>query len=115
MYSSKNEASVLDGGQIGSSLNPETRKILNTLRDHDPAYFSNHLVDVFCANSLPLTALENGLQQRIDAIVGKENTFIIDNRLFCFSLPNLDRITSMYRVKDRKMIRQLRNCLQEQQ
>lgn len=113
VYSSQKGVTLLDGGQIGSFFKPASQRMLDLFQNH--SCHGSCLPDVFCANAIPIEALDYERIQRIRAIVGKENTSVLNDRLFCFSLPDLDEITSMYRITNRKMIRQLRSCLQEQQ
>ena len=109
----KKEAGVLDREHIGSLLHPEARKILDSFLRHDPAYFGSRLADVFCANTLPLETLEDGFRQRIEDIAGEENTFVLDDRLFCFSLPRLESLNGMYRIQYRGRINRLRECIRD--
>lgn len=110
--SSQKEAAALDGGHIGHALRPWARRMQEMSRDHGHSYHSDRLPDVFCANALPLETLEDGQRQRIEAIAGRENTFVLDERLFCFALPRLEAVNGMYRIQHRRMIRRLRECIQ---
>jgi hypothetical protein len=114
VYANKREAFTLDGGQIGSlSSHYERRNLKNSLL-HRKAGCINRFMDIYCANSIRSDLLDKKTRQQIESIVGCENT-VCDTEVFSFSTSNMKNLTSTYRLRDRSVIKQLRELLMEKQ
>ena len=98
VYSNKNEAVTLDGGQIGSLVNYYGHVNLGNYLRHRTKDYRNRLMGIYYVNSIHMDYLGKGMLNSIENIVGSENV-ILENNICSFSLKNLKKSTPLYRIR----------------
>ena len=108
VYNQRNEAtSFMRMSTLMNTINPFRRRNAKSIRKHMENRRLNNIVDVFCANSIVLSAIDEEKKNRIIDIVGNNNVLEIDDVLV-FALPNSEKIRPIYRIKYMIMISKLR-------
>lgn len=110
VYSKKNEATTLDGGQVGSSIHYYGRQNLKKYLLHSREGCLNRFMDIYCFNSIRLDSIKNGMQEAIWDVVGNSNTMIVDG-ILSFALGDSNDLTPSYRIKYRFLLKKLRKLL----
>lgn len=110
VYSRKNNAVTLDGGQIGSYIGLDGWQNKKDWLLHQKNHYMNHLMGVHCANSFPSSLITSQIKDAISKIVGGNNIDVVNGTVF-FSLPNLASVTSAYRILSKLTIEKLTNLL----
>ena len=110
IYRYRNEASILDGGQIGSWISPQSKSILKHYVDHSRVYHLNQIMDVFCANSIQRTFVSEETIEKLLAIIGSDHVWTIEDSII-FSLPDIEHATSTYRITHYPFIKKVRELL----
>lgn len=112
VYPRKSMAATLDGGQIGSITTFGERQTIKKAVAHRQEECVNHLLDVFCANSMPYAVLNEDMRKQISNIVGAENVANVGDN-FVFALPNMEDLTPAYRIKYLSHIKKLRRIFSQ--
>ena len=110
VYARKGEANVVDGGYCSSWTSIQDRIIIKNASDHRMHNCSNHIMDIFCANSILIACLG---QQTIDdliKILGSKNITTIQDSLV-FNLPDIENNSVLYRLRYCRIIHLLRKML----
>lgn len=110
IYQHRNEASILDGGQIGSWISPQSKSILKHYVDHSRVYHLNHIMDVFCANSIQRHLVSEETIEKLVAIIGSDHVWTIEDSIV-FSLPDIEHTASAYRITHYPLINKIRELL----
>lgn len=106
-YARKAEACLLDGGQCGF-LNPiRSRELTNRYIQHSSACFRNHIMDIFCANSIAAAFVCNETLDKLRIIIGPDCVSTIDDSIV-FSLPGVSNQSKGYRLFYRSTIKKMR-------
>jgi len=111
VYSRKKEAEALDGGYCGLWTSFEDRKIINHSVEHRYTNCKNHVMDIFCANSIERSCLDNETLVEIKKIVGDNNCITLKDSIV-FNLPDIERHVFLYRKRYWKKIQLLRKLLE---
>lgn len=98
VYSRKNEAATLDGGQIGPLISLREHENLRNSVMHRKESCLNRIMGIYCANSIRLDSLSEEVQKEITAIVGSGNVMIADD-IFSFALGNMETLTPTHRIR----------------
>lgn len=110
VYRYRNEASILDGGQIGSWISLQSKNILKHYITHAREHCLNHIMDVFCADSIQRRFLSEEKLKKLTEIIGPDRVWTVKDSIV-FSLPNIEYITSSYRITNVKLIKKIQKLL----
>ena len=109
-YTKKNEATTLDGGQVGSFINYYERNNLQKFVLHHGEGCLNRFMDIYCFNSVRLDLLKPETIRAITDIVGDSNLTITDGVL-SFALGSVDELSPNYRLTHHHTLRKLQKLL----
>lgn len=98
---------TLENIRWGSPISFHGRRNLKRARLHTQKKRLNHLMDVYCANAVPRNLLSEDGWSRVAKIVEKENIALVGGTMV-FALPELEKVTPMYRMWHRKTLLELR-------
>ena len=110
LYNEKKEAITLDGGQMGSLASPFQRENIDRFLIHRKADCLNRCMNIYCINSIQADLLSDNVLNKIRRIVGYDKVIISDN-IISFALDDMKKISSTYRLKYRKTIKELKRLL----
>ena len=110
VYTKKNEATTLDGGQVGSFTNYYERNNLQKFVLHHGEGCLNRFMDIYCFNSVRLDLLKPETIRAITDIVGDSNLTITDGVL-SFALGSVDELSPNYRLTHHHTLRKLQKLL----
>ena len=112
VYSQKNEAITLDGGQIGVLFSCCGRKNRRNYVKHHKEGFLDRFMGIYCVNSLINHALNEDIIKEIENLVGRCNV-IYGNNIVSFSLGNIERITPAYRIQYHYTINKIQKIIDQ--
>ena len=107
VYRNKNEATTLDGGQIGSFLGCYGRINLKNYFKHRKYGCRNRILGVYYANSVCADSISKQTLEEVKDIVGSSNT-ILDANVFSFSIGNMLNASPDYWIKYAIILNELR-------
>ena len=110
VYRKKNEATTLDGGQIGSFLGLSERVNLKNHLKHRRVGCRDRAMGIYYANSVRTNSINKKAIEAIKDVVGSSNV-ILENNIFSFSLGNMINATPNYQIKRAIIIKELQNIL----
>lgn len=110
VYRNKNEATTLDGGQIGSFLGFYGRDNIKKYLKHRNCGCRDRTMGIYYANSVCTNSISKQTLEAIKDVVGSNN-FILDNNICSFSLGNMINATPNYRIRRAIIINKLQNIL----
>lgn len=110
VFSVMKEVGVLDGLAPGGVLGVVNHKYIKASVEHRKNGCRNSLMSVFCANTVSLDLLTTETVRKIENVVEKKNTFVVDN-LFSFVVGDLKTVAPLYKVKYVRKIKELEKLL----
>jgi len=110
VYRNKNEATTLDGGQIGSFLGFNGRVNLKNYLKHRKDGCRDRTSGIYYANSVRTDSISKHTLEAIKDVVGSSNV-ILENNIFSFSLGDMINATPNYRIRRAIILKKLQNIL----
>lgn len=104
VYSLKNEAETLNGGQIGPFLSHCGHKNLKQSIQHKGKGCLNHVMGVYFMNTIRSDLLRDGTRNRLAAIT---DNIIISGNVLSFALSGSENVSPIYWIKHRQIIKML--------
>jgi len=114
VYYRRNAVAPFIGMQIGSHSSVFEMLNRNNFFEHQKYNYLNHIMGIYCANSVVSNYLDEKTKQQIASYVGSNNVFET-NDTFIFSLPNLERIKPIYRLKYIVLIYKLKRVIKKRE
>lgn len=110
VYRNKNEATTLDGGQIGSCLGLYGRVNLKNYLKHRKGGCRDRTMGVYYVNSVRTDSISKQTLEAIKDVVGSSNV-IQEGNVFSFSLGPMINATPNYRIRRAIILNKLQNIL----
>jgi hypothetical protein len=110
VYRNKNEATTLDGGQIGSFLGLYGRVNLKNYLKHRKEGCRDRTMGIYYANSVRTDSISKQILKTIEDVVGSSNV-ILENNIFSFSIGNMMNASPNYRIRQAIILNKLQNLL----
>ena len=107
IYNRMNTVTTLDRGQLGSFVSLADRKNIKNSVVHHMKNCIDHIMDIFCANSIPSRMLSNDTKQSIVQLLGNNAKEIGDS--YVFALPDVENLKTTYRIRHYTLIKKLQN------
>ncbi len=110
VYRNKNEATTLDGGQIGSFLGLSGRVNLKNYLKHRKDGCRDRTMGIYYANSVCTDSISKQTLETIKGAVGSSNV-ILENNILSFSLGNMINATPNYQISRAIILKKLQKIL----
>ena len=110
LYSRIQEAVTLDGGRISTLVTTQEKKNIRNYINHRQNKCLNHIMDIYCINTLVESCIDKPTFNNLIKIVGVNNVMLVKDSVI-FALPQLEQINLKYQQKNSAIILSLRSVL----